>query len=715
MSDSSSNPPPTPTEEWFLSKIGEKTIPVGEIRSTLESMRTSGAASQAESWAEVLQDTLAERKQFDEALEILHLRAAWKGGVADPSWAQEALDVVGALWDQKAMVDECGFDRASPGEAMRRLRLLRSLQEGVMCYDRTWGLGVVLKPDPFYKRVEIEFERRSGHQLSYAYAGERLQVVGDNHLLVWKRKKAADLAALVADRPDEVVRMALHSFGPLTAAQLQTSLVPAILPEAEWKKFWDAARKALKKDATVVIPTARTEPLRLLEGGASRESDWFATLARELDLDRITEALETLAEAGKAIDPQRVPVLRDRLAYALHGAKRTHPEIEARLHMAAFTLGLGSESAADAFLSAGALQNTIRKLSARNSKRFLRFLATRDAAKLDAILLDQLPKADISFLNEILSYFLDDGRDDAVAVVFRAAFAARSPSLEMMSWLGRSLEKIEQWRLGPWLVAMQFMMDALESEATGLRLKAQNQLREKFSKPEWLKEWLARLDENEQKSMLLRIKESSAWPTLDRQSVLGQLVKLNENLAPLLASKADAEEGTRGPVTSQRSYEDRRRQLDHIVNVEIPKVAKDIAIARSYGDLRENFEYKAAKEAQTILFHRRDELMAQLRKVKPTDFREYPGDRAGMAATVELEYGDGRRERYHILGEWDGDPSRSILSSTSRMAQALQGHAVGDQFPVPTEDGETTARLVSVAPLSPELLAWAEGRDGVEL
>ncbi|MCO5061953.1 MAG: GreA/GreB family elongation factor [Kiritimatiellae bacterium] len=159
-------------------------------------------------------------------------------------------------------------------------------------------------------------------------------------------------------------------------------------------------------------------------------------------------------------------------------------------------------------------------------------------------------------------------------------------------------------------------------------------------------------------------------------------------------------------MTSKRSFRERQQQLDHILSVEIPKVARDIALARSYGDLRENHEYKAAKEAQTILFRRRDELMQELRRVTPSDFRGFSTDKAGVATTVTLSYEDGRQERYHILGAWDGDTARGIISSTSRMAEALIGHSAGETLVVPSEDGEAKATLTQVAALPAELLAY---------
>ncbi len=703
-------------EDRFSSLMARDPMPAAELKEAVMSVKAAGRDDLAESWAEVLQDELAQKKQLEDALEILYLRALWASlaGKSGGQWAQEALDICGTVWDQKALVDESGFGKPGvpPEEAVRRLQLLRALGEGVLCYDKTWGLGVVLKLDSYYKKIEIDFERRQGHQLAFAYAAEKLQLVGDNHILVWKRKRAGELAAMVEEKPAEVARLALRSFGPLTTAQFQTVLSPAIVPEPAWKKFWERVRKAFKNDSSVIMPSGRTEPIRLLEGTATREDEWYAVLARELNLDNLLDAMEELAGRAEPPAERRRAVIKDRLAYAIHGTKRDEPGLRARFLMAAEGLGmldeLGGEAAVRAFHRPDELMLALRQLPAKMAQTFLAFAAKPDQSALQDQLLRMMTEMEIGVLNEAAAYLLANGQETAVSKVFIGAMASRKPGVVLLNWLARNSDYWEAWQAGSATNTVQFMLTAMEEEASGQKLKAQNQLRERFAKPDFLKEWMERLTPFEVEALVVRIKDSSAWPALDRKSIMAQMVKLRPELAPLLASKVPTKESAgRSAVTSERSYRERQAQLDHIINVEIPKVAKDIGIARSYGDLRENFEYKAAKEAQSILFHRRDELMKQLRAVTPVNFRDFVADRAGIATTVRLQYPDGREEQYYILGEWDGDTTRSIISSTSRMAQALFGHGAGDDLVVPSENGETQCRLTAVGPLPEEILAWS--------
>lgn len=703
------------TEEWFLTQIAKPKIDTAFLLTALRGLRDGGRSPEAEQRVELLQDTLAERKKTDEALEALHVRARWASLDSRSSginWAEEASDVLGGAWEVKTLIDESGFSRPVPAvEAVRRLRLLLGLRDGVLVHDRTWGLGVVNRVDTFNKKVEIDFERRNGHQMSLAYAAESLSPVGEDHLLMWKRKRGDELRALVKDDAAEVVRMALRSFGPLTVTQLQSTLCAGIVAEPDWKRFWDQARKKLKGDASVHLPSGRTEPLRLLEGSQSQQDQWFDVLARERDLSKIISALEELAgrKTLPTLTETQRGVLADRLAFALKGATSQDLTTPARLVMAAEALKLEDRldpARVPDFFQGRVFDETLKQLPARPLRAFLRYLQNHNAEALRALLLDRLNRFEIGVINEALLYLQETGQEADAAARFKQAFDARAPTLEMLSWLGRNTEKCSAWGLGSTSLMVLLMVEVLEQDASGERLKAQNQLRERFAKPEWLKEIMGQMSRVEVEQILLRIKESTGWPALDRASVLGQMVKIEPELAPLLAAREDQPTASRGPVTSNRSYRERQQQLDRIVSVEIPKVAKDIAIARSYGDLRENHEYKAAKEAQTILFRRRDELMQELRRVVPSDFRDFPADKAGVATTVTLEYADGKKETYHILGAWDGDPSQGIISSTSRMAETLIGHTAGEQLTVPSEHGETIATLISVSPLPAAIIDW---------
>ncbi|MGA1194470.1 MAG: GreA/GreB family elongation factor [Kiritimatiellia bacterium] len=707
-------------EEEIQSAISSGDADWKRVRSGLESLYRAGEAGKADALVDLAEGELKEKGLIDPLLMMYEERALRGGDLkAGQSWGQIALNIIGAEWEQKALVEQAGFDSGiAPHESFRRLQHLRKLKEGAVCYDKSWGTGVVGKIDYFYKRVDIDFRKKRGHQLALSYAAEKLLLLDESHPFFWQHQKPDELKAKLANEPGDVVKMTIKSFGPLNIVQLQETLSPEIVPLKDWKNFWDGARKQLKKDKHVQVPGNRKDAIRLIDSDElDQAKENLGGIGEERNLNTLAQRFEEIAgEVGDGgLTPKQREILQERLAFVVKGAWPRHPTVLARVKMAAVSLGVDDESkpalaAIDNFFAPRVFMDTLKLLPVKQSAQFIRYLSARDQAKVDHLMIDQMRSMDISSMSEVISYLMENGKERTVADIFRAAVETRAPGVEVLSWLSRNMDKVAAWNLGPMNLILNFMVDEIENTYSGDELKAQNQLKERWSKSDWMKSAMGQLEPAHREVLVMRVKNSSGWAVLDKQSQLAVMVKLHPELEALMAAAAreEQEDKPKGPLTSVRSYEERKEQLQRIINFEIPKVAKEIAVAREYGDLRENFEYKAAKDAQALLFRRRDEIGAMLAKVTPSDFKDMPAEKAGLATTVEVRYGDGRTEEFHLLGEWDTDPTLRIISSNSRMAQVLSGHVAGDSLMVPTEDGEETCTIAAVKPLPEHIRMWIE-------
>ena len=708
-------------ESWFLAQIEAAEIPVAELTSFLNFQRGEGFTEQADSWAGLLCDALAERTKTVAALEVLKLQAEWANGSARQieRFKNAAMEILEPLHEQRKLIEHVGFDKElSPVECLRRLLLLLALKPGVLCLDKTWGFGVVRHVDSFYGRVDIDFDKKPGHQMSFAYAAETLQLLDGEHLLVRIHQDKIEMERMAQESAGEVVRLALQSFGPLTVAQLQEILSPRLVTPADWKRFWDAARKALKKDHLIDIPSKRIEPLRLLSKKKAYDKDWFMALALERDMATVLALVDELIQSKVAIpDEECRKVVGDRLAFVVKGAGRRTSSLTAQAYMAAREIGADP---AQVNIVAGAAElmedelflETTRTLPARLVAPFLLFLASSDAVRLADLLIRLLGRLGMTALNEAVNYLLANGREEAVADAFREAVSSQIIEVEFLYWIIRNPEKRDAWGLGTLSSLMRLVLLDLGRSYSGDRLKVKNMLRSRVEQVDFLREAMAGMTVLQREEVVQLVRESSAWSALDRQSVLGHIVKLYPDMQAVVASRsgeAAPSAPARARLTSQRSYQERQKQLEKLVTVDIPQNSKEIAIARSYGDLSENHEFKAAKEMQGILLKRRGDLEEMLQVVKPTDFEGGATDVVGPGVGVVLDYGSGRTERYHILGEWDQDSALGIISSDTRMAQVLAGRKVGDEVRVPTETGETACRIAEVTPLPEEVRKWVVG------
>jgi len=148
-------------------------------------------------------------------------------------------------------------------------------------------------------------------------------------------------------------------------------------------------------------------------------------------------------------------------------------------------------------------------------------------------------------------------------------------------------------------------------------------------------------------------------------------------------------------------FERLRDELDRLKRVERPAIIKAIAEARAHGDLSENAEYHAAREKQSFLEGRINELES---KVGGADVIDVPagGDRVTFASTVLLEDEAGKEVRYWIVGSDEADPAKGRISILAPLARTLIGKRVGDSVTAQLPAGKKTFKILEVN------FAWRE-------
>ena len=209
---------------------------------------------------------------------------------------------------------------------------------------------------------------------------------------------------------------------------------------------------------------------------------------------------------------------------------------------------------------------------------------------------------------------------------------------------------------------------------------------------ELLPDLIASATHEDMRNIMQKLMRTPVFEELNKRSLLGRVIRLFPEMQALVSGESDQKQETL--VVSWESLEKKKVAFDELVNKTIPENIKEISVARSYGDLRENFEFKAAKEMQRVLGRRRSEMERELSLARGTDFANADTGAVNIGTTVTLrEIADGRIDIYSILGAWDGQPEKGLVSYQSALAQTLLSHKVGEQINVPTEHGE---RLVVI-------------------
>lgn len=140
-----------------------------------------------------------------------------------------------------------------------------------------------------------------------------------------------------------------------------------------------------------------------------------------------------------------------------------------------------------------------------------------------------------------------------------------------------------------------------------------------------------------------------------------------------------------------------QEELKKLKTIERPKIVKSIEEARAHGDLSENAEYNAAKEAQSLLEGRIKEVESKLSYAQIVDISTLGGDKVVFGATVKLLDIDSDEEKeIKIVGDDEANADRGLISYQSPLARALIGKSLDDCVEVRLPSGKREYEIVEV-------------------
>ena len=188
---------------------------------------------------------------------------------------------------------------------------LEQLKPGAFCLHKSWGFGRVASWNLLLNQILIDFEKKRAHPMQPQYAADNLTPIPAEHFLA---RKATDLPALkieLKENATAVMRNILQSLGgKATQAQISSWLVGDVFSEPEFKRWWEATKKLLKKEGDFLIPPKRTDPIELRAGPVDHAQELLESFkhARQLKeqtlaLDQIIKSHQEFQEPDRQLQP----------------------------------------------------------------------------------------------------------------------------------------------------------------------------------------------------------------------------------------------------------------------------------------------------------------------------------------------------------------------------------------------------------------------------
>ena len=520
--------------------------------------------------------------------------------------------------------------------------------------------------------------------MDLGFAAESLKAIPKDHILARKANDLENVRQMAAHHLD-LIKLVLNSYGgKATADQIQQALVPDVIRD-DWKKWWETARREIKKDGHFIVPLKKTEPVVFQAQETSLQNRLLTNFRAAKGLKaRVAVVSELSKNAADLPDKQGAAgeiITALNTDIATH--QRTQPAVALEAIFARDELReiAGLQPAPDEIYRRPIWAQDIKfgpvleQIPAAKHHHALqsfkdgesRPLGGRAARFAEFCLRQVMPR---------ICQPADCGRQaGSLKESLARLINQHTAGSELLLWLGRERNDVFADILGP--EVFRAMLTAMERDQ--FNEKRSNRLREFIlDDQELLAELTASADIEVVKDLTRALQLSPVFDDMDKRSLLARLVKSHPAVQSLISGEQTKQETAL--LVSWESLERRKTEYQELVQKKIPANSKEIAIARSYGDLSENHEFKAAKEMQKILMRRKDELEDQLTRARGTDFANARTDIVSIGTVVQVtDLEPNQPETFTILGAWDSDPEKGIISYLSPVPQSLLNNKAGDE------------------------------------
>ncbi len=587
------------------------------------------------------------------------------------------------------------------------------LAENGYCVHRSWGFGQITHVDTVFGRFSIDFPNKPGHSMDLAFAAESLKPIVKDHILARKAQDLESVRKMAALHHLELIKLVLNSLGGrATVDQVQQALVPDVIT-SDWKKWWEAAKHELKKDGHFQVPLKKSEPIIYQAKEVSLQDRLMGEFRAAKGLKaRLVVAGEILKNLQDMADPKATAQAAiAMLNTEITSHQRTQPALALEGVFMRDDLRLAAEIPASAAEVTSELiwgqaehaGRVLEQVTGTKHKRALESFRDAKAAYWHDSLLTTINSMSAKLCSESVALLIAEGKLDRLKDTLARLISQHQASTELLYWLAKERSDTFADILGP--EVFRAMLTAMERDQFNERKS--NRLRDFILDDQrLLVELIESADIEVIKDLTRALQLSPSFDDMDKRSLLARIVKHFPIVQSLISGDHTKQDASL--VVSWASLERRKNENNDLVQKRIPANSRDIAIARSYGDLRENHEYKAAKEAHRLLMRRKSELEVQLVRARGTDFANPRTDVVSIGTQVKVTDTDANNpEMFIVLGAWDFDITRHIISYLSPIAQALLNQKVGDKVEFEFEGLKRRYRVDSIEAYSPPAVETA--------
>ncbi len=618
----------------------------------------------------------------------------------------------------KVLIEKIGIETATDiNKAIKILEKYFYLDSGDYVYHKSWGVGEVVSVNTEEEKININFEKKSDHSIAMDIAPDILQKLDKDDLLAMIYAQKDVLNKMMEEDQVGLIKLTLKYFkGKASVSNVKTRLTSGILPPEAWSKWWTSTKKMLKKDLYIKLTdgTPTTSFLELRTSPMTHHEEILERLMHAEDTNKKVEIAkkyvseikdaelckETLNEVANIIIKEADKTYGTNISVAIECLLLLE-DIQDFLKVEPGKYKNNAESFIRAEGNLSELVNKINILDYRKQALRLIKKAKPDTWHGEFV--------SIFFVNSgnlwefIIKDLIAENKKDSLEAISFKVFNHFNAHPEHYIWFcknGMNERYPELYQnIDPATMFIR-LIELMDNMYFKIQKGRDGDLRTILNKALALAEdkgvayaTTVLSDTNAENifNIVSACKGLEDWFKVSVENIIRErfpdlfeepgLVKLDE-------SKIYA---------TEEGYEKKKKEFDHLMNVEFAENARDLGEAISKGDLRENAEYKAAREKQAMLVEKAERMKAELQKVVLMDIRSINTETVSPGTKVTIKHhGKTELEIYTILGPWDVDIEKGIISYQSPIGKGLLNRTVGETVTIKLPEGESVYEIIKI-------------------
>lgn len=592
-----------------------------------------------------------------------------------------------------------------------------AFDKGNYVYHKEWGVGIITKAGG--DDITINFAKKRGHEMSLKMAVGALKTLTKEHIWVLKATgKKEELREKVKNDIPWALKMLIKSFdNACDLKRVKAELSPSILTPGEWTAWSIKAKNILKTDPSFGVAQDDIDTYLVRERPVSADAKLYIQFKAERKFFKRVEIARHFVQE-KDFD-QSSQSFEEMLAYftaflknpaeinaQVIGAHLFVKELMVRIKDLNYTL---PQNFTELFES---LPENVFPIyeelkDYRLKEEFIKSIKLF-VSGWENYYIRLFPHI---LLPSILDVLIEAGAGAKITQMIQNCYYNYKDSSEAVVWFYINYRKNDLYKNAnipeeKELITLIYILEntyrAIEdhrdtSDNKRLGKQVYNVL---FDSDKLLYQWLDKSDRETISRIWTLIFDIRDLAPEDKQNFRAKILEKYPDFK-FRTGAVEKTSQSRGLMVTLAKLDEKQKQLDKLQNEDVPANSKEIAFALSLGDLRENAEYKAAKEKQELLNTTITKLKSEIERAQPFDPRSVNTERVSFGTKVTLHNSvSGASEVYMIFGPWESDPNNRIISYLSPLGMALMNKKQDETFEFVTGSQKVSFTVNSIEPAS---------------